>query len=53
MPNLEPGHEQPKITVLFGPFSANEDFFSEEAYKDLNLKRKKYTILQVVQDVCN
>ena len=24
MPNSEPGHEQPKITVLFGPFSANE-----------------------------
>ena len=25
MPNSEPGHEQPKITVLFGPFSANEE----------------------------
>ena len=24
MPNSEPGYEQPKITVLFGPFSANE-----------------------------
>ena len=29
MPNSEPGHEQPKITVLFGPFSANEDVFLE------------------------
>ena len=24
MSNSEPGHELPKITVLFGPFSANE-----------------------------
>ena len=47
MPNLVPGHEQLKITVLFGPFSTNEERIVVEQHgKDELVERLQSECMQ-------